>query len=837
MRLEGRSCLPSGSGASVALAAGLVGVLAVAAWAAPASRVLSVRAAVASSGPTFGNPTISGIQGTGFEQDVRVDSRGRIYTSAPGSIAAAISYVYRSLDGGQTFKLVPAAVQPQGKLALTCPAGGGDTELATDSAGNLYFNDLYAANFATARSADQGRTFAPSTCTGVTTTPDDRQWYAVDGNPTAGGSITLAYNVPPNLTPLPNPNKCVDNILVFSRSPVVAGATAGVEFGPLQTLNQPCDGNEGIMGNDEVFTYPNFKRAFVIHDNDPLNQIRAARCDLVAFTASPTGYANCSDRLISSFPTGITGANFPTLAIDRAGNLLAVWEQTPYDSVTKTTQGDTLLYYSVSTDAGDHWSVATELPTPGLHTNVFAWPAAGDAGRVVVAWYGTAAQAAAGGQGPDSVNGDWGLYMTQSLNFTSASPTWSVPVLASEHAIHRGSMFTLIGGQTGDRTLGDFLQVRAGAQGEAVISYSDSNSDTQFHSGGPSNVQGIPQGMVVRQNGGPSLFARVGSVHGPARRINSVQVGDHAATLDSAGLSSSAQPNLEILGSRVSMPNPSTYRIEMQVADLRSLAPKGDITAFGPTLVWDTQWKVPSTTDPNGGAFFHTYMESTAGGNAVFYAGQDSATVNGAGAPLAYPGSVVVSGSYTATAPGVITIDVPTSAVQEPGAVNGLLYGVTAATMALSAPAETVPNSGGVGGELFSLVDVAPAYDFDPSRPTPGFNACHEGDGHGQVAGPRGGTANFSFEQDKCEDGGGASLSEQDSSSNTDFHATQISSIALDDLTHSVTITGEGDDNGVPCAFTAIAIDNGLLPGLFSLTLGDGYAVSGTLLNGGIQLQ
>src|SRR5256885_2783892 len=83
--------------------------------------------------------------------------------------------------------------------------------------------------------------------------------------------------------------------------------------------------------------------------------------------------------------------------------------------------------------------------------------------------------------------------MVQSLNFTSATPTWTPPILASEHFVHRGSVQTLMGGQTGDRTLGDFLQLRIGRQGAANISYADSNSDTESLAS---------QGMFVRQNGG-----------------------------------------------------------------------------------------------------------------------------------------------------------------------------------------------------------------------------------------------------------------------------------------------------------------------------------------------
>src|SRR5207248_8598510 len=96
--------------------------------------------------------------------------------------------------------------------------------------------------------------------------------------------------------------------------------------------------------------------------------------------------------------------------------------------------------------------------------------------------------------GPDSCAAcDWSLWMVQTLNGHAATPTFTAPILASEHFIHRGSMNTLIGGQNGDRTLGDFLQLRTGPNGEAEIGYADSNNiDEAF----------APHGMFVRQNGG-----------------------------------------------------------------------------------------------------------------------------------------------------------------------------------------------------------------------------------------------------------------------------------------------------------------------------------------------
>jgi len=181
--------------------------------------------------PTFGHPVISGIQGTGFEQDLRLDpsNPNRIYTSAPGTASANTSWIWRSLDAGRTFKWVPNATALEGKVT-TCN-GGGDTELAVDSAGHLYFNDLTLANFSTARSDDFGATFTCSN-TGVPDTAVDRQWYAIDGDLTNGGSIYLTND---EIGPggVVCGGSVGNNSLVMYRSPVSgAGPTDGIELGP-----------------------------------------------------------------------------------------------------------------------------------------------------------------------------------------------------------------------------------------------------------------------------------------------------------------------------------------------------------------------------------------------------------------------------------------------------------------------------------------------------------------------------------------------------------------------------------------------------------------------------
>src|SRR6202011_2089425 len=213
---------------------------------------LNPKIALASNVPTFGHPIIAGIGGTGFEESIRIDptNPNRIYTSAPGSLSADTSWVWHSLDGGKTFKWVVGAAPLVGKVT-TCH-GGGDSEIAVDPLGRLYFNDLTLANFSTSRSDDFGATFTCSN-TGVPDTAVDRQWYAVDGDPTNGGTL---YLVNDEIGPggVMCGSSVGNNVLVMYRSPapLTPGSTAGIAFGPANKITAVGTCDEAIMGNNEI---------------------------------------------------------------------------------------------------------------------------------------------------------------------------------------------------------------------------------------------------------------------------------------------------------------------------------------------------------------------------------------------------------------------------------------------------------------------------------------------------------------------------------------------------------------------------------------------------------
>lgn len=698
---------------------------------------------ISANPPSFGHPVISGIQGTGFEQDLRLDPSNpdRIYTSAPGTAAANTSWIWRSLDAGKTFKWVPNAAALEGKVT-TCN-GGGDTELAVDGAGRLYFNDLTLANFSTARSDDFGATFTCSN-TGVPDTAVDRQWYAIDGDPLNGGSIYLT-----NDEIGPGGAMCGssagNNVLVMYRSPVTGlGATAGIEFGPANKVTPAGSCDEAIMGNNEVSPVATtlgqpdglggyarlpvaVKHIFVVHDNAQLNKILVGRCFPVPFglplanMSDPSGL-NCTDILVTDLgPNQKTGGDFPTMAIDKAGNLYAVWEQATVDSGGLIIS-DVVLKYSYSTDQGNTWAAPIEINTSGspvgtLRTSVFAWIAAGDDGRVNISWYGTPGAAPNPGHGPDDcADCDWSLWLTQSLNAHDAAPTFTAPILASEHHIHHGTVQTLIGGQQqlSSRALGDFLQLRTGAQGEAQIAYADTN-----------NIIGaaVGHGMYVRQNGGPGLFAASTPIKIPGLApFNAASDPAGDGQLEANGTTGPNMPQLDILRSSVakvtsapcSVAEPC-YRITMQLNNLSLAAPAAPYV----DQVWSTQWFVPSTADVNGGKNFHVYAESTNGAPLQCFVGENAVLLIGGGAALTYPGNTELTGASCQSTPGpngTITIHVPLSMVNEPGAIDTRLHEVTASTMTLTQPANTNPSLAGIGGVLFNLIDVAQVYAFDPAE-------------------------------------------------------------------------------------------------------------------------
>ena len=116
---------------------------------------------------------------------------------------------------------------------------------------------------------------------------------------------------------------------------------------------------------------------------------------------------------------------------------------------------------------------------------------------------------------------------------------------------------------------------------------------------------------------------------------------------------------------------------------------------------------------------------------------------------------------------------------------------------------------------------------------------CRGGDGDGDFEDDHGRRHHGRFHHDSCENDRGR-VEENDRDSGKHFESTSTDSVTFTSNENSQTLTmiGTGLHDGLPVAFTMVAVDNGnLAPGVFTLILTDGYSVTGSLVNGSIVIE
>jgi len=257
-----------------------------------------------------------------------------------------------------------------------------------------------------------------------------------------------------------------------------------------------------------------------------------------------------------------------------------------------------------------------------------------------------------------------------------------------------------------------------------------------------------------------------------------------------------------------------------------------------------TRWQM-------GNTIYYAAMENTALNQPNFYAGAaqsiDLCSVSACFPHvLTYPepgvgtftgkteaGTIVCPGSPN---PCTLTIHVHIADVGGPTA-NSWLEEVGGYALAAT-PQEGAETNATAESDTVPLeIDGVCCYNFQASVQNGGPPPCHPGDGDGDISDGRGGNAHVHFDEDACEDGIPETVQESDSTTGDSFQSNRITAVTFNDAISNVTILGTGTHNGKPVTFTMVGV-NGLAGiGSVSLTLSDGYAVSGTLLNGAIQLQ
>jgi len=679
---------------------------------------LSLAPQAATTAPKFGREVIVDHQRVAGEPSIVIDSQDRIYVSAPFGFSTTASFVWRSTDHGRTFHLVPGNVGPLGKPNMTC-IGGGDTAMAIDSKDRLYFADLQGlTDVSNSVSSDFGATWL-STCNAANDTAVDRQWLATYGDPQNGGALYQTVDQIAQCTTSCGLGQAGNNMLEITRS------QDGVTFLPLPAQQiEPdnivsgivTDANGGVYiahtgltdasgnlisggdanGNPNAIVVVSFPNGYsgktaVILNGQTLCQASPSTCTTTVIYHAP---------LTSNGNSTVTvGQDFAPIAIDRAGNLYTTWSQAPVDS-TGNVSGSSQIYMSVSTDHGLHWGtpVRVTAATGTLKTNIFPWIAAGDPGRVDIVWYGTPTLGSCPAQpcGSGAIQAHWQVMMAQTLNAivsgaANPKPTFTTAKV-SEVSNHFGGVCTMgIGCTTGgDRGLVDFLSVTIGAQGEANVVWSDAVNQ---------NMNGGTSAALIafnRQIAGPSLYANIGTVTGPAPASGSAP-GSPDAFYSANSTTTPATSNLVVQKASVTMPDAQHYRFKLEVKDLTSLAVPA--TLGGTNAVWLVRWQVPDAAGAG-----HTYfaaMESDGGAPPTFFDGETSSINTSHAKFLTYPPANTIQGTYTAGAPGIITLTVP---VADVGGAAPKLYSVTGLTATQSTPSSN-------GTTIFNQIDATGPFD------------------------------------------------------------------------------------------------------------------------------
>jgi hypothetical protein len=649
----------------------------------------------AASPLAFGHETVLDHQRSGFEPDVVITSKGALFSSVPNGSSQGESFVWKSVDHGDSFQLVPGNVA-FGKPA-TC-VGGGDTELAKDAGDNLYLSDLQnLTNLSNSVSTDGGMTFKAS-CTAAPNTPVDRMWFASHGK--LGDPDFAIYEeydaVLSNTSPSGPGNQLVETV-----------SHDGVNFLPVINAAPSADclgggevncvtNNESLPGNQLV----NHKGELVVaHGGGDGSSIYVSIGKPVT---TGTGNAAVTTALwhdvlvngdVCPHGTGVCGStNFPTIAQDAAGTLYMV-------NAAQPSHGPYEVFLNVSRDGGHHWSRSMQVSTSG--SNAFPWVTAGSAGRVGIAWYHANEEGENNHYAFDDLaHAEFDIQVAQSVDALSAHPHFAV-VTASEHPMKYGPICTAgtaCAATMGDRSLGDYLNIGVDTDGALVVAYVDDTSNS-FTVGPTGAVAENGPPVMQRQVAGPSMYAGRTLRHS-AVPFDRVADPSHDDFFSANTLRTPAGDNLDLTSSSVT-DGRDGLTVRMKVRSLESL--QVSPTLGGTTGLWVTRFTAFDPHTNGNGHIYYAAMESTLGQKPRFFVGDVDAP-NPAAMQISMAFESAKSVPATALGSGTITFHIPWSAV--PGLHKGdLMYSVTAFTATALATLQANPQM------TFNVIDSTPAYD------------------------------------------------------------------------------------------------------------------------------
>jgi len=457
------------------------------AWTAAATGLvaLSVAAAPSFGGPAklhFGKPVVVDNQLAGGEPSIFWDPRHQdfIYSShegtthtlrdglagAAGTVDFTTNYrnqvnIWTSKDGrswsrvnldGTGFEANPTTNQ-----------GFSDPDLTQDAGGRVYNTGIDLVNDALFSSPDGGRTWDRGT---INCHDGDRPWLA------AGPKDTVWLANDPNTG---------DHSVWISTDGGASCSSTGIA-------------DPGGYGKLFYDSYPN--KALHGALIEPVPSLHGSIG--VAVLKNALGAFKSGKGTFHQYPVAPTQGlltHFPSLALDKAGNLYLTWADQPGGT---SGSGKNTIWLSSSKD-GVHWTKAIAVAHPGT-TVLWPWIAAGSPGNVSVVWY----QYDRPTPDPDQATTGNVSIMAASLFGVGTKHVTQSTANASGKPIHVGGICQ--GGTTcvatgQDRRLGDYFTNWIDARGCVVIA----SGATTYADAVTGGEKAWSTPIFLHQDGGKSL--------------------------------------------------------------------------------------------------------------------------------------------------------------------------------------------------------------------------------------------------------------------------------------------------------------------------------------------
>lgn len=533
--------------------------------------VLLPAASAAPGGLVFGAVAPLDPARTAVQPNLAADGRGDLWAS--GATLSGVPVLRRSADEGQTFRAVsPPPLQTAGDVALSA-SGGLRLAAVAD-----------AATVVTAASDDDGASWRTGALR-VAGTLDDRLSLARDGETTflALRRDGAAY--------------------VYSSADGVAYEAASAGGGPVLTGTR-C----GALRFDPV------RRNLYL----PCSQ--GSRVAVAVGHLAPGQRSGIAFRETFAPASADAVAGLPSVAVDAAGTLYAVWAS-----------GGPITYAS-SADDGATWGAPIRVGG-GAATNALPAALGGADGRLAIAWLGTAS--------PVTATSRWYGYAAVVSGAASSAPRVAAARFTSK-PIHLGRI--------PDPRLGDYLELAPNRHGGLVLAFDDTT-----------NQQHASQLSTARQLAGPTVLG--GSIVEPT---------PNDPVADPAG--DAAPAALDLTGVAVAQDGPTRLRVRLSLAAPPAEAPEGSI--------WLARFQVLSTDARGAPAYRILYAGARARpGEAPAFFGGTTACADTACRALSYPALGPATGRVQGTSLEVV---VPLANGFGPRvALNGdLLYGITGISFA-----------------------------------------------------------------------------------------------------------------------------------------------------------